>query len=248
MSSRPTDMMIKCMASFIEDGDFVYHGLDSILPFLAMVYAREYLRRDFVWHGVSEPFMPKPELAAVRPSTGDPDAEPEPLAFMTTIDAFDLAARGKMDLMFFGAAQVDEEGNINLTSIGPYQAPKVKLPGGAAAAYLFPLVRKIVIWARHEPRVLVQRVDFVTGSGRERLKRGLSLHLCTNRALIEFTQSGPVLRAVFYGFTVNDALSASRMRIAVPEKVEVVAPLSREELAVIERADPGGLRYEEGYG
>ncbi|MGC9210509.1 MAG: CoA-transferase subunit beta [Acidilobus sp.] len=247
-SSRPTDLMIKCMASFIENGDFVYHGLDSILPVLSMVYAAKYLRRDFIWHSVAEPLMPDLSKIVVRPSTGDPLMEPAPLGFLTTIDAFDLAAKGRMDLMFFGAAQVDEEGNINLTAIGSYDRPKVKLPGGAAAAYLFPLVRKIVIWARHERRVLVPRVDFVTGSGRARIERGLKHYLCTNRALIEFTREGPVLRAVLSGFTVNDVLEGSAMKIIVPRDVQTITPLSDEELRVIEQADPGGLRYEEGYG
>ncbi|WP_427970917.1 CoA-transferase subunit beta [Acidilobus sp.] len=248
MSSRPTDLMIKCMASFICNGDYIYHGLDSILPTLAMVYAARYLKRDFVWHSVGESFMPDPARVAVRPSTGDPSMEPDPVGFFTTIDSFDIAAKGRMDLMFFGAAQVDEGGNINLTVIGSYERPRVKLPGGAAAAYLFPLVRKIVVWARHEPRVLVHRVDFVTGSGEERLRRGLPLYLCTNRALIEFTREGPVLRSLLYGFTVDDVLKSASMRIKVPDKVGVIPPLGEEELRVISEADPGGLRYEEGYG
>ena len=69
-SSRPTDLMIKCMASFIENGDFVYHGLDSILPVLSMVYAAKYIRRDFIWHSVAEPWMPDLSKIVVRPSTG----------------------------------------------------------------------------------------------------------------------------------------------------------------------------------
>jgi len=247
-SSRPTDLMIRCMASFVEDGDYVYHGLDSALPVLAMVYAARYLRRDFTWHSVAEPFTPDPSRVVLRPSTGDPSLEPESLGFLTTIDAFDVAAKGRMDLMFFGAAQVDEEGNINLTAIGSYERPKVKLPGGAATAYLFPLVRKIVVWARHERRVLVPRVDFVTGSGRARIERGLKHYLCTNRALIEFTREGPVLRAVLSGFTIDDVLQGSSMRIIVPGHVDTITPLSDEELRVIEQADPEGLRYEEGYG
>mgnify|MGYP001772642748 CR=1 FL=1 len=247
-SSRPTDLMVKCMASFVEDGDYVYHGLSSVLPTLAMVYAALRLGRRFTWHSVAEPFMPDPSKVVVRPSTGDPDMEPEPLGFLTTIDAFDLASRGRMDLMYFGAAQVDEQGNINLTAIGEYERPKVKLPGGAAAAYMFPLVRKIVLWARHERRVLVPRVDFVTASGRVRVERGLPHYLCTNRALIEFTREGPVLRAVLHGFSMNDVLESSSMRILVKGDVGIVEPLSDEEVRVLERADPEGLRYEEDYG
>ncbi len=86
------------------------------------------------------------------------------------------------------------------------------------------------------------------GSGRARIERGLKHYLCTNRALIEFTREGPVLRAVLSGFTVNDVLEGSAMKIIVPRDVQTITPLSDEELRVIEQADPSGLRYEEGYG
>lgn len=247
-SSRATDLMIKCMASFVGDDDYVYHGLSSLLPTLAIVYSANYLKRKFTWHSVAEPFMPDPSRVVVRPSTGDPDMEPDPHGFLTTIDAFDLASRGRMDLMFFGAAQVDEQGNINLSVIGSYDKPKVRLPGGAAAAFMFPLVKKIVVWARHERRVLVPKVDFVTASGRLRVERGLPHYLCTNMALIEFTREGPVLRAVLEGYSVEEALDNASMKIQVKGQVGTVTSLSDEELRVIERADPRGLRYEEGYG
>ncbi|MGC8566683.1 MAG: CoA-transferase, partial [Caldisphaera sp.] len=169
MSAKPTDLMIKCLGSHIENKDYVYHGLDSVLPQIAMVYAARYLKKDFIWHSVVEPFMAQPESVKINPSTGDPYSEQGHIGIVTTIDAFDLAARGKMDLMYFGAAQIDDYANINLTVIGSYEKPKVKLPGGAATAFLYPLVKKIIIWARHDPRVLVKKVDFITGGGKARI-------------------------------------------------------------------------------
>lgn len=240
---RPTDAMIKCMAELIEDGDVAYHGLNSPLPVLAMVLAKRALGRRFTWISVIEHLEPLPDRVRLRPSTGDPWSEPGQVGIVTTIDAFDLAAKGRLTTMFFGAAQVDEEGNTNLTAIGSYDKPRVKLPGGAATAYLFPLVPKIIIWARHEPRVLVPRVDFVTGPGKPRLEKGYRHLLCTNKALIEFTKQGPVLRRLLPGATVEEVLENSRMRIIVPDRVETLEPPSREEMRVIEEADPTGLRY-----
>ncbi|AFZ69853.1 acyl CoA:acetate/3-ketoacid CoA transferase, beta subunit [Caldisphaera lagunensis DSM 15908] len=248
MSARPTDLMIKCMGSFIEDKDYVYHGLDSILPQLAMVYASLYLKKDFIFHSVAEPFLVDASQVLIRPSTGDPHSESSGIATVTTIDAFDLAAKGKMDLMYFGTAQIDEYANINLTSIGSYDNPKVKLPGGAATAYLYPIVKKIVIWARHDPRVLVKKVDFITGNGKMRIDNNLKTVLCTNRALIEFTKNGPILRAVFQGYDVEQVLNTGGMKISVPDKVDIIKELNEEELNVINKADPNGLRYEENYG
>ena len=240
---RATDNMIKCMAQLIEDGDVAYHGLTSPVPVLAMVLAKRALGRDFTWVSVVEHLEPLPEKVRLRPSTGDPWSQPGQIGILTTIDAFDLAAKGRLTTMFFGAAQVDEEGNTNLTAIGSYENPRVKLPGGAATAYLFPLVPKIIIWARHEPRVLRRRVDFVTGPGRLRLEKGYRHLLCTNRALIEFTLEGPVLRKLLPGNTVEDVLRNAEMRIKIPEKVETMEPPTPEEMRVIEEADPTGVRY-----
>jgi glutaconate CoA-transferase subunit B len=185
----------------------------------------------------------------VRPSTGDPYSEQGNIATVTTIDAFDIAAKGKMDLMYFGTAQIDEEANINLTAIGNYDNPKVKLPGGAATAYLYPIVKKIIIWARHDPRVLVKKVDFATGNGTTRINNNLKTILCTNKALIEFTKKGPILKAVLQGFNIDQVVSnTGGMKIIVPEKVDTINALNEEELKIINKADPNGLRYEENYG
>lgn len=243
MTGRPTDHMIKCMARLIEQGDVVYHGLTSPLPVLAMVLARRVYGVDFTWASVIEHLEPRVERVRLAPSTGDPYTEPDPVGILTTIDAFDLAAKGKLTTMFFGAAQVDEEGSINLTAIGGYDRPRVKLPGGAATAYLFPLVPKIIIWARHEPRVLVKRVDFVTGPGRPRIEKGYRHLLCTNKALIEYTREGPVLRMLLPGATVEEVLENAAMEIRVPRSVEEMEPLTPEEKRVIEEHDPHGMRY-----
>ena len=36
---------------------------------------------------------------------------------------------GRVDVGFLGAAQMDRYGNINTTVVGPYESPKVRLPG-----------------------------------------------------------------------------------------------------------------------
>ncbi|MGC9183356.1 CoA-transferase [Caldisphaera sp.] len=248
MSSRPTDIMIKCMGNFIEDNDYVYHGLNSILPQLSMVYASLYLKKDFVWHSVSESFMPDPSQVKANFSTGDPYSEPNNIGFVSAIEGDDLVAKGKRDLMFFGAAQIDENANINLTVIGTYETPKVKLPGGAVLAYLYPLVKKMVIYAKHEPRVLVKKVDFITGYGKARLEKGLKTVLCTNKALIEFTKDGPMLKAVFPGVSISEVISlTSGMHININNKIDFLKPLNPEELKILNNTDPSGLRYEKGY-
>jgi glutaconate CoA-transferase subunit B len=88
------------------------------------------------------------------------------VAYFGLHEAFDLAQRGELDVMFLGAAQVDCNGNTNLSLIGDVENPKVQLPGGAASAFLMPITPKVVVWVtRHSNRVFVEEVDFVTGQG-----------------------------------------------------------------------------------
>src|SRR3989304_3474593 len=81
-------------------------------------------------------------------------------------ELFDLAQRGKLDLFFLSGAQIDRTGNLNLTCIGEYGAPKVRLPGGAGSAMLYYMTRRVVLFTlSHSPRVFVERCDFVTSAG-----------------------------------------------------------------------------------
>ncbi len=80
-------------------------------------------------------------------------------------ELFDLAQRGKLDLFFLSGAQIDRKGNLNLTCIGPYGTPKVRLPGGAGSAMLYYMTRRVVLFTlSHSRRVLVEKCDFVTSA------------------------------------------------------------------------------------
>jgi len=80
-------------------------------------------------------------------------------------ELFDLAQRGKLDLFFLSGAQVDRKGNINLTCIGEYAAPRVRLPGGAGSAMLYYMTRRVVlVTLAHSPRVFVEKCDFITSA------------------------------------------------------------------------------------
>ena len=85
---------------------------------------------------------------------------------MTLADLFDLSARGRLDVAFLSGVQIDAEGRINMSAIGSYEQPKVRLPGGAGSAMLMPTARRVILWrTKHDPRTFVERLDFVTAAG-----------------------------------------------------------------------------------
>jgi glutaconate CoA-transferase, subunit B len=72
---------------------------------------------------------------------------------------------GRITIGFLGAAQVDRFGNINTTVIGPYDTPKVRLPGGGGAPEIASSCRQIFITLKQSTRGLVEKLDFLTSFG-----------------------------------------------------------------------------------
>ena len=79
---------------------------------------------------------------------------------------YDFAQRGRFDLFFLSGGQLDRHGNLNLIAVGDPARPTVRLPGGAGAAMLYYLPRRVIVFrTEHSPRIFVERVDVVTSPG-----------------------------------------------------------------------------------
>jgi len=72
---------------------------------------------------------------------------------------------GRISVGFLGGAQIDRFGNLNSTVIGPYDKPKVRLPGSGGATEIATGCQRIYIVMRHNPRAFVQQLAFVTSLG-----------------------------------------------------------------------------------
>ena len=65
---------------------------------------------------------------------------------------------------FLGAAQIDRHANLNSTVIGPYDVPKVRLPGAGGAPEIATSAREVFVMLSQTPRTFVERLDFVTSA------------------------------------------------------------------------------------
>jgi glutaconate CoA-transferase subunit B len=72
---------------------------------------------------------------------------------------------GRISVGFLGGAQLDRFANINSSVIGPYEKPKVRLPGGGGAPEIAALCRQTYVVMAQTKRSFVQRVDFITSFG-----------------------------------------------------------------------------------
>jgi len=72
---------------------------------------------------------------------------------------------GRVTVGFLGGAQIDRHGNLNTTVVGPYDKPKVRLPGGGGAPEIATHCHEIYIIMPQQKRTFVERLDFVTSLG-----------------------------------------------------------------------------------
>jgi len=73
--------------------------------------------------------------------------------------------RGRIDVGFLGAAQIDRFANLNSTVIGDYAHPRVRLPGGGGAPEIANYAHEVLVVMKQTPRSFVERLDFRTSCG-----------------------------------------------------------------------------------
>lgn len=73
--------------------------------------------------------------------------------------------RGRVDVGFLSAAQIDRYGNLNSTVIGDYSRPTVRLPGSGGAPDIATHAREVLLIMKQSRRSFVPRLDFLTSCG-----------------------------------------------------------------------------------
>jgi len=134
---------------------------------------------------------------------------------------------GRIDVGFLGAAQIDRHGNLNSTVIGPYESPKVRLPGAGGAPEIATSVRDVFVMLRQSPRTFVERLDFVSSVGsRVRV-------VVTDLGILAPRDGELTLTHVHRGVSVDDARTATGWELRVADGVEETDPPDERELAAL---------------
>ncbi len=231
------DRIVVEMARCISDGDVVATGVASALPMLAIALARATHAPRLTYINCVGAI--NPEVRAAAPTSVDPRLLEACEGTITLPDMFDLARRGRIDLMFFGAAQVDAEGRTNLTCIGDFGRPRVKLPGPAGSSSMRPFVSKVVIGVpRHSPRSLPARVDFATTVPSP---RNHMTAVVTDLARLDLVDGRLRIASRRQGTTLQDL--RDRTGFPLEDDGETTPAPTDEEERALDRLDPAGIRH-----
>lgn len=233
------EMMAVAAARELRSGMTCFVGVGP--PSLAANMARATHAPDIILIYESGTIGAKPHRLPL--SIGDGDLADTADAVVSVPEIFNYWVQpGRIDVGFLGAAQIDRYGNINTTVIGPYEHPKVRLPGAGGAPEIAASSREVIVIVKQSPRTFVERLDFITsvghGSGDDdtRPRRGGGpTAVITDLGILRADPRTHelTLTQLHPGVSVEQVLAATGWPLAVAAHLTETPPPTEEELTAL---------------
>ncbi len=162
MSHTANEMMTIAAARPLKNSDVCFVGIGA--PSAACNLARLTHAPDITLIYESGTIGTRPDVLPL--SIGDGELCDTALTTVPVPEMFRYWLQGgRITLGFLGGAQIDRFANLNTTVVGPYDKPKVRLPGGGGAPEIASHCGEILITMALSPRGFVDRLDFITSMG-----------------------------------------------------------------------------------
>lgn len=246
----PSEMMIVSASRALAGARTVFVGVG--LPNIACNLARLTVAPDLELIYESGVYGAQP--ARLPLSIGDPTLVSGATSVMPMADLFGFFLQGGLvDVALLGGAQIDRYGNLNTTVIGPYDAPKTRLPGSGGACEIAINAHRTFMIMRLGTRSFVERLDYVTspgylngGNARKRYRmpgQGPTL-VITDLAILDFENEDRAMQLVSLhpGVSVESVQQGVGWQLCVADRLDQTPPPTPDELRLIrEQLDPGGL-------
>ena len=229
------EMMTVAAARQLADGEVCFVGIG--VPSLAANLARRTHAPGLVLVYESGTIGSKPQVVPL--SIGDGELADTADAVVSVPEIFNYWLQpGRIEVGFLGAAELDRRGDINTTVIGPYGAPRVRLPGAGGAPEIARSSGRVVVVVRQSPRTFVERVGFRTSLG-DRVTT-----VITDIGMLERDpeRAELVLAAVHPGRTVDESRAATGWDLAMADDVTETTPPTAAELAALRALETAGGR------
>jgi glutaconate CoA-transferase subunit B len=227
------EMMAVAAARLLRDGMVCFVGIG--LPSQAANLARRTSSPGLVLVYESGTIGAKPTQLPLSIGDGELAETADAVVSVPEIFAYWLQA-GRIDVGFLGAAQIDRHGNLNSTVIGPYDTPKVRLPGAGGAPEIATGAKEVFVMLRQSPRTFVSELDFRTTSG------GSVSTVVTDLGILEprGQERELTLTSVHPGVDVEQARRATGWELRVADDVGVTPAPTEAELAALRALESKG--------
>ena len=220
------EMMAVSAARLLCDGMVCFVGIG--LPSQAANLARRTSAPGLVLVYESGTIGAKPTRLPLSIGDGELADTADAVVSVPEIFAYWLQA-GRIDVGFLGAAQIDRHANLNSTVIGPYDNPKVRLPGAGGAPEIATSAKEVFVMLRQSLRTFVSELDFRTSAG------GSVSTVVTDLGILEPRGEGRelTLTSVHPGVDVDQAREATGWDLRVADELGVTPPPTEAELTAL---------------
>ena len=238
---NPTELLICSASRLMEDGTTAFIGTG--IPMLAAMLAQRMQAPNLV--AVFEFGGTGAILEELPRAVGERRTFHRALAASGIRDVVEAAQRGFIEYGFLGGAQIDAYGNLNTTTIGDHDHPKVRLPGSGGGNDVGSLCWRTIAIMRHDKQRFVPKVDFLTTPGYlqgpgAREAAGLPAgtgpyRVVTNLAVLGYHPESRrmMVLATQPGATLEQVVENTGFELATADGVDQVASPSVEELGIL---------------
>jgi glutaconate CoA-transferase, subunit B len=224
MAHSADKMMTVAAARELRDGEVCFVGIG--LPSTAANLARGRHAPGVVLVYESGTIGSKPTRLPL--SIGDGDLAETADSVVPVAEIFNYWLQGgRIDVGFLGAAQIDRHGNLNSTVIGPYDAPKVRLPGAGGAPEIAALAGRVITIIRQSPRTFVDELDFKTSLGAS------DQVVITDLGVLRRRGGELVLTDLHPGVTAAQAREATGWELEIADDAGATDPPTEDELTLL---------------
>lgn len=243
-----SENIVAAIANEIEDGDVLLEGIGTFLPTSAYMLAQATHAPNAIrLCPVGNVFV----ADAHRLSMAEYEFETlrRGLYRFTYWDvnasylpSFIPGRRGKWK-EFLRPAQVDRTGRTNNVVIGPYEAPKVRLPGAAGLPDGVPIEPALYMYVpRHDRNCFVAKLDFVSAPGIE--DGAHPFLIVTNLAVMRFVADDVLeVETLMPGATREEVQDNTGFELRFRPQLIPFRPPTEQQLKVLRRdIDPQSLR------
>jgi glutaconate CoA-transferase subunit B len=255
MNFTKAEIMISCISREIEDGDWVSQGIATPLVNTALMLAKlTHAPNIFFYYSVGNTYSM--DMGLICLSTFEKVTIGKRLKHLTFEELILDLNRKVRPKEFFRPAQVDCYGNFNNVVIGPYDRPRLKLPGAVGIPEVTEYFCHFYLYIpRHEPRCLTQKIDFLSGLGfmtgqSDEERHGMGIpgtgpkKVITDLGIFSFGSDRKLqVDSLHPGVTAEEVITKTGFSMHWPSSIRVTEPPTKEELDLIrQKIDPLSIR------